>query len=241
MGMTVDRDGNLWVAIAGAGEIRCYTPEELFARARVSVATPTVTSCAFGGIAGTDLFITTARVKLPAIALSGLTQGFSLEVGASREPGAGGLYVLPARPVRLARPRIFQVRACGALHPMMSAANCQGSSANATTFLGFARSCPTSLAATPFSITPTGRRKKKSPHDATPPPSTTFSWFLAFCETSRLSGPRRASWVKTSNGPSSADLRAHRVSVILTVNWRSPGPAPAPGRFTACRRCRHSP
>jgi sugar lactone lactonase YvrE len=91
-GMTVDRDGNLWVAIAGAGEIRCYTPEGSLL-ARVSVATPTVTSCAFGGNAGTDLFITTARVRLPAIALSGLTQGFSLEVGASREPGAGGLYV----------------------------------------------------------------------------------------------------------------------------------------------------
>jgi sugar lactone lactonase YvrE len=91
-GMTVDRDGNLWVAIAGAGEIRCYSPKGSLLT-RVQVATPTVTSCAFGGIAGSDLFITTARVRLPAIALSGLTQGFSLEVGDSREPGAGGLYV----------------------------------------------------------------------------------------------------------------------------------------------------
>jgi hypothetical protein len=44
-------------------------------------------------MAGRDLFITTARVQLPATALSGLTQGFSLEVGDSREPSAGGLYV----------------------------------------------------------------------------------------------------------------------------------------------------
>jgi sugar lactone lactonase YvrE len=91
-GMTVDRDGNLWVAIAGAGEVGCYSPDGSLL-ARVRVGTPTVTSCAFGGIAGTDLFITTARVRLPAIALSGLTQGFSLEVGDSREAGAGGLYV----------------------------------------------------------------------------------------------------------------------------------------------------
>jgi sugar lactone lactonase YvrE len=91
-GMTVDSEGNLWVAIAGAGEIRCYSPEGSLL-ARVSVATPTVTSCAFGGIAGRDLFITTARVRLPAIALSGLTQGFSLEVRDPREPGAGGLHV----------------------------------------------------------------------------------------------------------------------------------------------------
>jgi sugar lactone lactonase YvrE len=91
-GMTVDRDGNLWVAIAGTGQIRCYSPEGSLL-ARVNVATPTVTSCAFGGITGEDLFITTARVRLPAIALSGLSQGFSLEVSDSREPGAGGLYV----------------------------------------------------------------------------------------------------------------------------------------------------
>jgi sugar lactone lactonase YvrE len=91
-GMTVDRDGNLWVAIAGTGEIRGYSPEGSLL-AHVKVATPTVTSCAFGGIAGGDLFITTARVQLPATALSGLTQGFSLEVGGSSEPSAGGLYV----------------------------------------------------------------------------------------------------------------------------------------------------
>jgi hypothetical protein len=52
-----------------------------------------VTSCAFAGVDGEHLFITTARVKLPPTALSGLKQGFNLEVDGSRETGAGGLYV----------------------------------------------------------------------------------------------------------------------------------------------------
>jgi sugar lactone lactonase YvrE len=91
-GMAVDADGNLWVAIPGTGQVRCYSPEGVLL-ARVKVPTPTVTSCAFGGADGTELFITSARVQLPKAAQSGLKQGFSLEPGDSRDLGVGALYV----------------------------------------------------------------------------------------------------------------------------------------------------
>jgi sugar lactone lactonase YvrE len=91
-GMAVDARGNLWVAIPGTGELRCYSPQGVML-ARLEVPTPTVTSCAFGGSAGADLFITSARVQLPKTALSGLTHGLSLEPGDFPDPGAGALYV----------------------------------------------------------------------------------------------------------------------------------------------------
>jgi sugar lactone lactonase YvrE len=94
-GMTVDRDGTLWVAIAGAGQIRRYSPYGALL-ARIDVPTPTVTSCAFGGASGAELFITSARIRLPAAALMGLRHGFNIgepehDSGLS---GAGGLFTL---------------------------------------------------------------------------------------------------------------------------------------------------
>jgi sugar lactone lactonase YvrE len=91
-GMAVDAKGNLWVAIPGTREVRGYSPQGV-PRARIEVATPTVTSCAFGGPDGAELFITSARVSLPRAALSGLTHGFSLEPADHRDLGAGALYV----------------------------------------------------------------------------------------------------------------------------------------------------
>jgi sugar lactone lactonase YvrE len=56
-GLTVDADGNLWVAVFGAGAVRRYTPDgRLTAEVRVPIDTPT--SCAFGGAELRDLFIT---------------------------------------------------------------------------------------------------------------------------------------------------------------------------------------
>jgi sugar lactone lactonase YvrE len=90
-GMTVDREGRLWVALAGSGEIRCYTPDGTLL-ARVVASAPVVTSCAFGGIDGADLFITSAALRLPERFLA---HGFSAAVveGSHRAPGAGGLFV----------------------------------------------------------------------------------------------------------------------------------------------------
>lgn len=97
-GLCVDDEDCLWVAVVGRSEIRRYTASgELLAR--VAVATPTATSCAFGGEDGRELFITTARARLPrALIESGFTHGFDVEGSAAgvREPGAGALFSLRA-------------------------------------------------------------------------------------------------------------------------------------------------
>ncbi|MHB1534065.1 MAG: SMP-30/gluconolactonase/LRE family protein [Acidimicrobiales bacterium] len=59
-GVTIDHDGALWVAMARGGQVRRYTPDGIL-DAVVEVPTPLVTSCCFGGAAGDELFITTAR------------------------------------------------------------------------------------------------------------------------------------------------------------------------------------
>lgn len=100
-GMTVDRDGYLWVAVIGAGEVRRYTPGGT-QLARVEVSASAVTSCAFGGLDGTDLFITSASVQLPDVAFT--DYGFSIEMvkKSPTTPGAGGLFV--CRPGAMGRP-----------------------------------------------------------------------------------------------------------------------------------------
>jgi sugar lactone lactonase YvrE len=62
-GMCADVDGNLWIAIFGAGEVRCFTPsgEHL---ATVEVGTPHTTSVAFVGRNLDRLLITTGRAEL---------------------------------------------------------------------------------------------------------------------------------------------------------------------------------
>jgi sugar lactone lactonase YvrE len=67
-GLCVDTDGNLWMAIWGAGEVRCYTPagERL---ATVTVAAPHTSSVAFVGSARDTLLITTARDELSSAQL----------------------------------------------------------------------------------------------------------------------------------------------------------------------------
>ena len=72
-GMTVDADGDLWVAIYGGGRIQRYSPagvrlEELFVPAEQS------TSCAFAGPGLTRLYVTTA------------TEGWSEERRRARVP-----------------------------------------------------------------------------------------------------------------------------------------------------------
>jgi sugar lactone lactonase YvrE len=64
-GMCADRDGNLWVAIWGAGEVRCFTPAGEH-RATVEVAAPNTTSVAFVGPDLDLMLITTASEQLTA-------------------------------------------------------------------------------------------------------------------------------------------------------------------------------
>jgi sugar lactone lactonase YvrE len=67
-GVCVDTSGNLWIAVWGAGEVRCYTPagERL---ATVTVPTPHTTSVAFVGTGRDRLLITTARDELSSAKL----------------------------------------------------------------------------------------------------------------------------------------------------------------------------
>ena len=58
-GLTVDADGDLWVAIWGAGQVHRYSPTgEL--RQTLSVPAAQCTSCAFGGPGLRTLYVTTA-------------------------------------------------------------------------------------------------------------------------------------------------------------------------------------
>ncbi|MFF0089147.1 SMP-30/gluconolactonase/LRE family protein [Streptomyces canus] len=64
-GLTVDADGCVWVALWDGGAVRRYTPDGSLDHV-ITLPTPRVTACAFGGPDLTDLYITTARVGLAA-------------------------------------------------------------------------------------------------------------------------------------------------------------------------------
>lgn len=59
-GLTVDADGNPWVAIWGAGEVWCLDPQSGQPTATITVPTPRASSCEFGGPNLSTLYITTA-------------------------------------------------------------------------------------------------------------------------------------------------------------------------------------
>jgi sugar lactone lactonase YvrE len=92
-GMTVDADGDLWVAVYGGGRVNRYSPEGVL-RQTFMIPAEQTTSCAFGGHALTRLYVTTA------------TENWSDEQRRA-EPGAGLVYRVetdargrPARPFR---------------------------------------------------------------------------------------------------------------------------------------------
>lgn len=63
-GMTIDRDGNLWVAQWGGYGVYCYDPNTGALLAKVEVPAPNVASCTFGGKDMDELYITTASAGL---------------------------------------------------------------------------------------------------------------------------------------------------------------------------------
>jgi sugar lactone lactonase YvrE len=78
-GLTVDAEGGVWVACWAGAAVRCFAPDGSLA-ASVSLATPNITSAAFGGPGLDRLFVTSAR------------EGLS-EQQLAREPDAGALFV----------------------------------------------------------------------------------------------------------------------------------------------------
>lgn len=85
-GMTLDADGNLWVAFWDGGAVHCLSPEGR-PLATVEVPVPRATSCAFGGPDLRTLYVTTARsAEHP---LSGAL--FSVLPGVSGRRGGGQL------------------------------------------------------------------------------------------------------------------------------------------------------
>ncbi|MFE1297031.1 MULTISPECIES: SMP-30/gluconolactonase/LRE family protein [unclassified Streptomyces] len=85
-GLTVDADGCVWVALWDGGAVRRYTPDGRLDRV-ITLPTPRVTACAFGGPDLTDLYVTTARVGLTA-----------------PHPTAGSLLVVPGAGQGLPQP-----------------------------------------------------------------------------------------------------------------------------------------
>jgi sugar lactone lactonase YvrE len=77
-GMTVDRDGHLWVAHWGGSRVSRFRPDGTLDRA-IAIPAPHVTSCTFGGPGLTTLYVTTAR--------SGMSEG-----ALRQHPLAGGLF-----------------------------------------------------------------------------------------------------------------------------------------------------
>ncbi len=83
-GLTVDAEGNIWVALWGGGAVHCYTPAGgQVARAELPVTQ--VTACAFGGPDLAELYVTTSR--------QGVEEGTQPEAGAlfRLRPGVRGL------------------------------------------------------------------------------------------------------------------------------------------------------
>lgn len=63
-GMTIDADGNLWVALWGSGSVGKFDPRTGQLLQKVIVPAPNVSSCAFGGKNLDVLYITTARTGM---------------------------------------------------------------------------------------------------------------------------------------------------------------------------------
>ncbi|AZI58842.1 SMP-30/gluconolactonase/LRE family protein [Nakamurella antarctica] len=93
-GLTVDSEGNVWVALWDGWAIRKYSPNGVLAK-EISVPVPRPTSCAFGGPDLTTLYITSARdgltpQELTQAPLSGSLFSLQTSVRGIPEPTFGG-------------------------------------------------------------------------------------------------------------------------------------------------------
>jgi sugar lactone lactonase YvrE len=94
-GLTVDNEGNIWLALSRGAQVRCYTSDGSLVH-QINLPVSRVTSCAFGGPSMNDLFITSARRNLS-------------ETELAAQPLAGSVF--RARPGAVGRsPRRFSGR-----------------------------------------------------------------------------------------------------------------------------------
>ena len=68
-GMTIDNNGNLWIAMWGGFSVICWNPSSGKIIDKIEVEVPNVTCCVFGGENMDTLFITTARDGLSSAEL----------------------------------------------------------------------------------------------------------------------------------------------------------------------------
>jgi sugar lactone lactonase YvrE len=80
-GMTIDREGMLWIALFGGGCILRVNPNNREVIGKVELPVANVTSCTFGGNEFRELYVTTARHGLDAPTLR-------------EQPAAGDLFVV---------------------------------------------------------------------------------------------------------------------------------------------------
>src|SRR5690606_23465196 len=80
-GMTIDADGNLWIALWGGSAVVCHDPATGKRLEKIELPAERITSCAFGGEDLGDLYITSARTGLSDDELQ-------------QQPAAGGLFMV---------------------------------------------------------------------------------------------------------------------------------------------------
>jgi sugar lactone lactonase YvrE len=78
-GMTIDAEGNVWIALWGGSAVGCWNPETGELLRTIKVPAKNVTSCAFGDNDLSTLYITTARIA---------TSDEELKI----HPNAGGVF-----------------------------------------------------------------------------------------------------------------------------------------------------
>lgn len=83
-GLTIDRDGNLWITFFDGPFVRHYSPQAELLQ-QIEIPAKHVTSCVFGGADLKELFVTTAGGKAGAENLDGALFRLRPEVGGNRE------------------------------------------------------------------------------------------------------------------------------------------------------------
>jgi sugar lactone lactonase YvrE len=65
-GMTIDKNGNLWVALWGGSAVACFNPKNGKLIEKIKLPVSQVSSCTFGGKNLNELYITTANCAPPS-------------------------------------------------------------------------------------------------------------------------------------------------------------------------------